>query len=680
MGDPKIGVFICRCGTNIAATVDVEALAAFAKTLPGVGYVDVGKWICSVDYLAKLSQAVGAEKLDRVVVACCTPRTHEPTFRSTVREAGLNPYLLEFVSIREQVSWVHRSDRAAALAKAKDLVRMGVAKAMLLEPAEEVRIPVGRSSLVIGGGPAGMSAALALALQGFEVFLVERSAELGGLLNRLHGAGHGEKEPAVIAREMAAKVMSARGIEVIAPAEVTGLKGYVGNYEAELSNGRKIGVSTIIVATGMAEIDAGGLFGAKPGPRVVTQLGLEGMLKDGFPAGIRSVVILNCAGSRNAERGCCHVGCAASLRNAEAVLAANPSAKVTVLYRDLTVVGNESMLRGAAAGKGVRFVRYSSDAPPAVRERGELLEVSVRDLQLGEEVVLDADLVVLTVGFTGDRSVERLKGLLKVSADSEGFFKEAHIKLRPLDFPADGVYLAGCARSPRGIRESIEDGAGAAMRASIPMRRGYVEAEGTVAVIDLESCSGCMLCAKGCPYGAIEMKDEKPSVISALCKGCGTCAAGCPKDAVQIIHYTDAQIMAQVEAALLEDPAAKIVAFCCHWCAMGAVDIAGVGRLEYPPNVRIIRVMCSARVDEDHVMKALDMGAAGVLVMGCEFPTCHYIAGNADCRKRMEKLSRKLEKKGVDTGRLATAWLSAAQGRKFAKTVREFAEKLGLSR
>jgi heterodisulfide reductase subunit A len=278
----------------------------------------------------------------------------------------------------------------------------------------------------------------------------------------------------------------------------------------------------------------------------------------------------------------------------------------------------------------------------------------------------------------GDESAENLKGLLKVSTNSDGFFQEAHIKLRPLDFATQGIYLGGCARSPKDMRESMEEAMGAAMRATIPMKKGYVEAEGIVADIDYELCSECGLCGKVCEFQAIELDEKRPTVIKAICKGCGTCAAECPKDAINIIHFTDEQIFAQVEAALEEKPEDKIVAFCCHWCAMGAVDMAGVGRSEYPDNIRIIRVMCAGRVDKAFVTKALDLGAGGVLVAGCEFPTCHYINGNYKCEERMEKLKKKLAKEGKDADKLYLTWLSAADGPKFVKTVKNMVEELNL--
>jgi heterodisulfide reductase subunit A len=343
-------------------------------------------------------------------------------------------------------------------------------------------------------------------------------------------------------------------------------------------------------------------------------------------------------------------------------------------------------VRSALEEHDIGTVRYGPENPPTV-SCDDGLAVRVRDLLLGEDLEFELDYLVLVTGFVGDPSVERLKGLLKVSASTDGFFQEAHIKLAPLDFANDGVYVCGTARSPKGVRWSMEEALGAGMRASIPMNRGYVEAPGIISRIDFDNCLWCGRCGNICPFGAIDLeiseeegkKKKIPSVVEALCKGCGTCAAECPSDGIEIVHYTDRQIEAQIDAALAEDPESKILAFCCHWCAMGAVDLAGVSRAEYPPHVRIIRVMCAGRVDDDWVRKGLDLGAAGVLVAGCEFPTCHYITGNERCQDRIRKLRHKLDKEGYDTGRLRLVWMSAADGPKFVKTMHSMVEELGLS-
>ncbi|UCF07437.1 MAG: hydrogenase iron-sulfur subunit [Thermoplasmata archaeon] len=678
----RVGVFVCDCGSNIAGVVNVEDVVEYARTLDDVVFADEGKWICSVDYLSKIKDYIEEHELNKVVVACCTPRTHEPTFKSTLKEAGLNPYLLDFVSIREQCSWVHRTDPVKATGKAKELVRMGVAKARLLSPAEETRVNVGKESMVIGGGVSGMTAALALADLGFHVKLVERSNELGGLLSRLDKIAPYEVSAEEFIKNKASQITSNDNIDVYTSTVVEDIKGYVGNYKVTLKREDQIeehDISTIIVATGMQEMELKDEFGYGQHPNVITQMQLEDRLRNGKLEGMKSVAMINCVNSRNEERGCCNVVCMISIKNAAAIKKANPQAKVYVLYRDLNISGMDaSHFKGLAEEHDIKLIRYSEGEQPLISNEDGQLKLKVRDMLLGRDMTLKPDMLVLTPAYVGDKTTDELKGLLKVSTNSDGFFQEAHIKLKPLDFATQGIYLGGCARSPKNLRESMEEATGAAMRAAIPMNNGYVEAEGIVAVIDMEKCSECGLCAKVCEFGAIELNEKRPDVITAICKGCGTCAAECPKDAMDIIHFTDEQILAQVEAALEERPEEKIVAFCCHWCAMGAVDVAGVGRSEYPDNIRIIRVMCAGRVDKDFVTRAFELGAGGVLVAGCEFPTCHYIGGNYKCKERMDKLRKKMTKQGEAADRLWTVWLSAADGPKFVRTVKDMVEQLNL--
>ena len=681
-GDPRVGVFVCDCGTNIAATVDCPSVTEFAAGLGDVVFAEEGKWICSVDYLTRIQEAVKENHLNRAVVACCTPRTHEKLFKNTVGAAGMNPYQLEFVSIREQVSWVHKADKAVATEKAKDLVKMGVAKARLLEEGDEIRLPVKTDCLVIGGGAAGMTAALAVADQGYAVKLVEKRDVLGGLLNGVSSiAPEGVPAAEMVAR-LVDRVVASEDIEVLTGTEITALEGYIGNYKVTVDRAGIPGAfdaSTIIVATGMRELDATGHYGYGTGDDIVTQLELERRLKEGGALGVKDVVIVQCVRSRNNERGCCHIGCTVALKNALEIKRRDPEANVYLLYKDLITVKDEYAHMKEILREGVKTIRFSDARLPEVT-RGEdgRPVVVVHDVLLGAALTLPADLVVLTVGFQGDESVAALRGLLKVSASEDGFFTESHVKLGPLDFAAAGVYLAGSARSPKPLRDVREEALGAAMRASIPMTKGFVEAEGIVAKVDLTDCSQCGLCWKNCPFGAIEEIDKNPHIIEALCKGCGLCAADCPKESIQIVHYGDDQIAAQIEAALEEKPEEKIIAFVCHWCALGAVDIAGVGRSEHPANARIIRVMCSARVAQKYVIDCFDRGAAGVLVAGCEFPTCHYITGNYKCSDRLVRLRKKMEKKGYDTGRLWEVWLSASMGPKWVATMKEMTEALGL--
>jgi len=680
--DIRVGVFVCDCGTNIARTVNVPEVVEYARGLKNVVFAEEGKWSCSVDYLAKMQESIKEHNLNRVVIASCTPRTHEPLFKKTVKEAGLNPYLLEFVSIREQVSWVHMNDPARATEKAKDLIKMGVAKAILLEPGEEIRLPVKQDCLIIGGGMAGMTAALNIAAQGFKTIIVEKQPQLGGLLNKLDRIVPAEVSADDIVKAKAELIAQNENIKVYTNAEIEDIYGYIGNYKVKVKTngtGDEFDASTIIVATGMKEIEPVGQYGYGDDPRVITQLQLEKLLKNNELKDKKDVVIINCVNSKNEVRGCCNIGCLASVKNAMTLKALNQDIKVHILYRDLSIVKEEVNYLKDAKSTGIKFIRYMEERKPEVSPENSHLMVKVYDLLLGRELEIPADLIVLTAALEGDSTVDQLKGQLKVSANSDGFFQEAHVKLGPSDFPSDGLYLCGCARSPKNLKDTCEEAMGAAMRASIPMKVGYLEAEGIVADIDLDACNNCGICVKNCPYGAIQWVDDKPNVIKALCKGCGLCAADCTKDAVTIVHYSDKQILAQVEAALEEKAREKIIAFCCHWCALGAVDMAGVSRLQYPPNVRIIRVMCAARVATKFVLRAFELGAAGVLVAGCEFPTCHYIVGNYKAEKRMERIARKrLAKKGYDPDKLWIAWLSATDGPKFAATMRNMVEQLNL--
>ena len=682
----RIGVFVCDCGTNIAGVVDVPAVVEYARKLEHVVLADEGRWSCSVDYLSKMQDLIRENKINRVVVASCTPRTHEPLFKRTTKEAGVNPYLLEFVSIREQVSWVHMKEPEIATQKAKDLVKMGIAKAALLEEGQEIRLPVKTDCLIIGGGMAGMNAALSVADQGFNAFLVEKEPELGGILNQICFISHdNHKRPAArVAQAKVAQVRSHPHIRVFTDTQVEAVDGYIGNYKVTLkSNGdesrENLDISTIIVATGMQEIEPQGQFEYGRDPRVITQLQLDHRLRNKQLGDVKTVVMVSCVNSKNESRGCCNIGCHTSVKNAIAIKHLCKDASVYILYRDMSLIKEEGTAQQLAKRLGVKFLRFPDDRYPEVRKENGDLKVKVYDLLVGKEFEISSDLIVLTTAFKGNASVEQIKGLLKVSTNPDGFFQESHVKLGPLEFATDGVSLSGCAKAPMAFKESSEAGIGAAMKASIPMQKGFIETEGIVADIDLADCNQCGLCSKRCPYSAIKVDDaESPEVIQALCKGCGLCAADCPKECISIVHYSDEQVFAQVEAALEEEAGKKIIAFVCHWCALGGVDMAGVSRLQYPSNARLIRVMCSARVSMKMMQRPFELGAAGVLVAGCEFPTCHYIEGNYAAEKRLKRAQKKLAKAGYDPEKLWNVWCSAADGPKFANTMRTMIKDLGL--
>jgi heterodisulfide reductase subunit A len=688
MGDEeiRIGVFVCDCGTNIAGVVDVPAVVEYAKELQHVVMADEGRWSCSVDYLTKMQELIQEHKINRVVVASCTPRTHEPLFKRTTKEAGVNPYLLEFVSIREQVSWVHMKEPEIATEKAKDLVKMGVAKAALLEEGQEIRLPVKTDCMVIGGGMSGMNAALSVAHQGFNAYIVEKEPQLGGVLNQICFISH-DKHKSPAARVIQARVdqvQSHPNIKVFIDTQIESVQGYIGNYKVSLKqNGdkssEKLDISTIIVATGMQELEPEDQFEYGNDPRVITQLQLDNKLRNKQLGDVKNVVMVSCVNSKNETRGCCNIGCHTSVKNAVAIKKLCKDANVHILYRDMSLIKEEGSAQQLAKRLGVKFLRFPDDRYPEVQNQNGALNVKVYDLLVGKEFELSSDLVVLTTAFKGNDSVEQVKGLLKVSTNPDGFFQESHVKLGPLEFATDGISLAGCAKAPMTFKESCEEGIGAAMKASIPMQKGYIETEGIVADIDLTDCSQCGLCSKRCPYSAIKVdEEENPDVIKALCKGCGLCAADCPNECINIVHYSDEQVFAQVEAALEEEADKKIIAFVCHWCALGGVDMAGVSRLQYPSNARLIRVMCSARVSMKMMQRPFELGAAGVLVAGCEFPTCHYIEGNYAAEKRLKRAKRKLAKAGHDPEKLWNLWCSAADGPKFAGTMRTMIKDLGL--
>jgi heterodisulfide reductase subunit A2 len=684
--DVRVGVFVCDCGSNIAGVVNVPEVVEYAKGLDKVVIADEGRWSCSVDYLNKLGTLIKDNQVNRVVIASCTPRTHEPLFKRSVKEAGVNPYLLEFVSIREQVSWVHMKEPEIATAKAKDLIKMGVAKAILLEEGQEIQLPVQTECMVIGGGVSGMTAALNVADQGFKAILIEKEPQLGGKLNDVcFVSHHGHRMPAAkLVQRKIDQVTGHPNIKVYTGTEIESVDGYIGNFKVKLKgNGNGGGdgftVSTVVVATGMREVEPEGLFAYGTDPRVVTQLQLERKLKNKDVKDVKNVVMVNCVNSKNETRGCCNVGCHVSVKNALALKTLNPDVNVHILYRDLSMIKEEHEALEKAKRAGVKFLRFPDDRYPEVTTKSEALSVSVYDILVGRDFTLTPDLLVLTTAFQGDASVDHVRGLLKVSANKQGFFQESHVKLGPLEFPTSGVSLCGCAKSPMLLKESTEEGIGAAMRVSIPMKKGYIEAEGIVADMDLTNCNQCGLCSKKCPYNAIKVDAEgSPEVIKALCKGCGLCAADCPKECISIVHYSDPQILAQVEAALEENAGQKIIAFVCHWCALGGVDMAGVSRLQYPSNARLIRVMCSARVSIKMIKHAFDKGAAGVLVAGCEFPTCHYITGNYEAEKRVNRARKKLAKEGFDPEKLRVTWCSAADGPKFAGVMRTMCKELDL--
>jgi len=553
----RIGVFVCNCGSNIAGFLDCKELAEYSKTLPDVVFTRENLFSCSEAGVTDIKNAITENKLNRVIVAACTPRTHEPTFRAACQDAGMNPFFFEFVNIREHCSWAHKNEPDPATQKAKDLIRMGVARAKLLEPQENIVAKVEPSALVIGGGIAGLTATQSLAARGFEVTLVERRNQLGGLMNGLHQIFPGDISAEQMISEKVETISKYPNVDVMTNSNVVDITGYVGNYVAVIQPKKgkdvkkKFGI--IIVATGAQTLIPDGLY-KYDGKHIITQMQLEGLLKTSkFSA--KNVVLVQCAGSRNNERVyCSRICCMTAIKNGISIKQQNPEAKVFILYRDLMCHGveNEEILRRAKE-LGVRFVKFSEDQPPQVEENS----VKVFNDVLGREMEINYDSVVLATPIIPNEGVESVSKMLKVPLDEYKFFLEAHIKLRPNDFATDGIYVCGAAHWPASTTESIHQALGAAARASIHLTREEVEVEPIVSMlVDDDLCRGCGLCAAVCPYGSIEMvqtsKGIKANIVAVACKGCGTCGATCYKHAIKMNHFTDEQLIAQIQVAFEE--------------------------------------------------------------------------------------------------------------------------------
>jgi heterodisulfide reductase subunit A len=493
MTETRIGVFVCRCGINIAAYVDVPSIVEYSKTLPGVVYAEENMYTCSSDGLNKINEAIKRNNINRVVVASCTPRTHEPLFQATCEEAGVNKYLFEMANIRDQCSWVHMKEPKKATEKAKDLVRMAVSKASLLEPGNEPEIEITPSTLVIGGGVSGMRAALSIADQGFSVTIVEKQETLGGMLQRFDRVFPHNQSAANIIRPLIDKVQSHPRIEVITEGLVKSVHGFIGNFEVSVDSragARNLKFGTIIVAVGAEILDPKGYYLYGEDPRVITQVQLEELYKTG-KIDARRIVMIQCAGGRNEERPyCSRICCNEAIKNAVNIV--SPEKSVYIIYRDLQTYGTHySKLEREAKLKGVKFLKYLQEKPPIITPETDNLNVSFYSPSLNDNVSLKADLLVLSTPIVPVSDAKELSQLLKVPLDSNGFFMEAHVKLRPIDFATDGIYVCGTAHSPKDIGESVSQALGVASRASIPMAKKRVRTAAIMSEVDQSKCSGC---------------------------------------------------------------------------------------------------------------------------------------------------------------------------------------------
>jgi len=555
---PRIGVFVCHCGINIGGVVNVPEVVEYVKTLPNVAYAEDNLYTCSQDTQKRIREKIKDHNLNRVIVASCTPRTHEPLFRETIREAGLNIYLFEMANIRDQCSWVHMHEPKEATRKAKDLVGSIIAKARLLRPLKKPMIDVTPVGLVVGGGLSGMTAALELAKQGFEVHLVEKEKELGGNLRHIHYL-LGSEDPQERLRSIIQEVSENEKIHVYLNGEITGIEGYIGNFKTTLNNTgekKEINHGIVILATGAVEYKPTEyLYGNDE--RVLTQHELEEKLAKG-DFNPKTVAMIQCVGSRNDENpNCSRICCSQAVKNALKIKELSPETDVYVSYKDIRTYAFKEDYYRKAASEGVLFIRYDDEnKPKVIRENGKL-KVLMREPVLKTWVPIEPDLLVLSAAIAPNPDNERIAKMLKVPLSKDGFFLEAHMKLRPVDFATDGIFLCGLAHSPKSVEESISQACAAAARAITILSKKALEVEGAIANVNEDLCGGCRICEAVCEYGAIEMKEKDGKltshVLEVLCKGCGTCGSSCPTGAITMLHFSDDQILAQVRATLKEE-------------------------------------------------------------------------------------------------------------------------------
>jgi heterodisulfide reductase subunit A2 len=560
--EPRVGVFICHCGSNIAGVIDVASLARYASTLPCVAYVERSLFTCSQDSQNLIRQRIVEKRLNRIVVAACTPRTHEGLFRETLKTSGLNEYLFEMANIRNQGSWVHAGEPEAATEKAKDMVRMAVAKAGLLKPLPPVSVGVNPKALVIGGGVAGIVAALGLAEQGFPVHLVEKSSQLGGNARHLFRTWKGELIPEFVGA-LVARVKDQSLITVHLKSQVTQAEGFVGNFHSTITNSH----CSVKVDHGVAILAVGGQaykpdeFGYGQSSRIFTSLEFDKLhlvgderIKYG-----RNFVFIQCVGSRTPERPyCSRVCCTHSIQAAIELKEEDPQRRIYILYRDIRSFGPREELYTKARELGIVFINYEMHHKPIVRIQDDgTVRVIVRDHVLHDPLSITADVVALAAAIVPQPEAKDLARLYKVPVDADGFFQEAHAKLRPLDFASDGLYLAGLAHYPKPIEEVVAQAYAAVARAATVLSKRRIELDAIKAEVSPELCDGCALCLDVCPYHAISLeevegKEGKQRIVvnAARCKGCGVCQATCPKEGVGVGGFTYRQLLAQVAAAL----------------------------------------------------------------------------------------------------------------------------------
>ncbi len=563
--EPRVGVFVCHCGANIGRVVDVPSTVEYALTLPNVVYAQEQLFSCATNSAREITDMIQEKGLNRVVVAACSPRTLEPLFRDTLREAGINQYFYEMANIREHCSWVHSKEKEEATEKAQDILRMSVARACHLEPLQEIDLPVNKTALVVGGGIAGMTCALSIANQGHEVYLLEKDTDLGGMARRLHYTLEGLDVQAYL-RDLVRKVYQNPSIHVYTDAIITEATGYVGNFVTKVKSERgatEIKHGAAIIAIGADEYKPAEYFYGED-DRVMTHLELEEQIAEGEERLINSktLVMIQCVGCRNEDRDyCSRVCCSQAIKNALKLKEINPEMDIYILFRDMRTYGFREDYYREASDKDIKFIRYEPDDKPqveAVEEGGRpVLRVAVTDPILGQKLAIDADYLALAAAVIPPAGNREISELFKVTLGPDDFFKEAHVKLRPVEFAAEGVFLCGTAHYPKHIPEAINQAYGAAGRALTLLSHDIVTVSGSVCEVDERKCIGCGACISACTYGAIEFREtrqgKKAVVNPVICKGDGLCNTKCPTGAIFLKHFTDEELLSQIDAAVPEE-------------------------------------------------------------------------------------------------------------------------------
>jgi heterodisulfide reductase subunit A len=563
--EPRIGVFVCHCGANIGRVVDVPSVVDYALTLPNVVYAQEQLFSCATNSAREITDMIEEKGLNRVVVAACSPRTLEPLFRDTLREAGINQYYYDMANIREHNSWVHSKEPEDATQKAKDITRMSVARACHLKPLQEIDLPVNKTALVVGGGIAGMTCALSIATQGHEVCLLEKDTDLGGTARRIHSTLEGLDVQAYLS-DLVRKVYQHPLIHVYTDATITEATGYVGNFITKVKSERgftEIKHGAAVIAVGADEYKPTEyLYGEDD--RVMTHLELEEQIARGEESLInsQSLVMIQCVGCRNEDRDyCARVCCSQAVKNALKLKDINPEMDIYILFRDMRTYGFREDYYREASEKDVKFIRYEPDDKPqveAVEEEGRpVLRVTLPDYILGQKLAIDADIIALAAAVIPPAGNREISQLFKVTLGPDGFFKEAHVKLRPVDFATDGVFLCGTAHYPKHIPEAINQAYGAAGRALTLLSHDIVTVSGSVCEVDERKCISCGACISACTYGAIEFREtpqgKKAVVNPVICKGDGLCNSKCPTGAIVLKHFTDEELLSQIDAVVPDE-------------------------------------------------------------------------------------------------------------------------------